>query len=309
MFVARNLSRPVAISDGARVDVVVGNPPWLSYRFMSRAMQARFRDSARGLGVWVGSDEARLVTQTDLSALFFARAAQLYARRPTPDREGGRIAMVMPLAALTRGQFRTFRSGSWHGVTVRFEEAWALDNQEIQPLFRVPTSVLFARRTHALATRVPSRVTAFVGQLPFKDAPEEVANRHVRGFDAPAPSEVSFAAASPYRERFMNGATLYPRQLCLVQRQEAGRLGSNPRAPLVHSEERDRKGEWRNVASIQGAIEVEFLRPVYLGESIAPFRVLGPAEGVVPVIATGDVLSSDQARDRGFSGLANWLKE
>jgi hypothetical protein len=308
-YVARNLSRPVAISDGERADVVVGNPPWLSYRFMSKAMQGRFRDSAKALGVWVGSDEARLVTQTDLSAVFFARATQLYVRPATPEREGGRVAMVMPLATLSRGQFREFRTGSWHGVTVRFDEAWALDNQEIQPLFRVPTCVLFARRTYALATRTPSRVTAFVGRLPFKDAPEELADRHVTVFDAPAPSEVSFAATSPYRERFVNGATLYPRLLCLVQQAEAGRLGSNPRAPLVHSEQRDRKGEWKDVAPLSGAVEVEFLLPVYLGESIAPFRVLSPAEGVVPALAGGDILSSDQARDRGFSGLASWLKE
>jgi hypothetical protein len=310
VFVARNLSRPVAISDGARADVVVGNPPWLSYRFMSRQMQARFRESARAMGVWVGSEEARLVTQTDLSALFFARAAQLYARRPAPQREGGRIAMVMPLAALTRGQFRAFRSGAWHGVTVRFEEAWAPDNQEIQPLFRVPTSVLFARRTHALATRVPSRVTAFVGRLPFKDAPEELADRHVRVFDAPAPSEVSFAAASPYRERFRQGATLVPRMLCLVERAEAGRLGSSDAAPLVRSRRSAlEKKPWIDLEPLQGPIESEFLRPVYLGESIAPFRVLRAFEGIVPVLPGGDVLDARQAADRGLTRLGAWMRE
>ncbi len=255
-FVARNLSRPVAISDGARADVVVGNPPWLSYRFMSKAMQARFRDSARALGVWVGSDEARLVTQTDLSALFFARAAQLYLRCATPEREGGRIAMVMPLAALTRGQFREFRGGAWHSATVRFEEAWVLDNQEIQPLFPVPTCVLFAQRTYALATRVPSRVTAFSGRLPFKDAPEELADRHLTLFDVPAPTEVSFVAASPYRGRFRQGATLVPRMLCLVERADAGRIGSSANAPLVRSRRSTLEKEpWINLEPLQGAVE------------------------------------------------------
>jgi len=308
-FFARNLSRPVALSDGPRADVVIGNPPWLSYRYMSKPMQKRFSEASRALGVWVGKAEARLVTQTDLSGLFFARAAQLYVRSPTPEREGGRIAMVMPLAALTRGQFRAFRSGAWHGTTARFDEAWVLDNQEIQPLFRVPTCVLFARRTHALASRTPSRVTAFVGQLPFKDAPEQVADRHVSVFDAPAPSEVSFAAASPYRDRFLNGATLYPRMLCLVERVETGRLGASLDTPLVQSEQRDRKGEWKKVEPLQGPIEAQFLRPVYLGESIAPFRVLGPAETLVPVLKTGDVLSSEQAIERGFTGLASWEKK
>ncbi|MGO9683442.1 MAG: N-6 DNA methylase [Beijerinckiaceae bacterium] len=309
-FVARNLSRPVAISDGARADVVVGNPPWLSYRFMSKAMQSRFRDSARALGVWVGPDEARLVTQTDLSALFFARAAELYLRPATSERDGGRIAMVMPLAALTRGQFRKFRGGAWHGASVRFEEAWVLDNQEVQPLFRVPTCVLFAQRTHALATRVPSRVTAFAGRLPFKDAPEELADRHLTLFDAPAPTEVSFVAASPYRERFRQGATLVPRMLCLVERADAGRVGTSADAPLVRSRRSTLEKEpWINLEPLQGAVESEFLRRVYLGESIAPFRVLRAFEGIIPVLPHGDVLDARQAVDRGFTRLGAWMTE
>lgn len=309
-FVARNLSRPVAISDGGRVDVVVGNPPWLSYRYMSPPMQARFRESARALGVWVGGDEARLVTQIDLSALFFARSAQLYARQPTPQRDGGRIAMVMPLAALTRGQFRAFRGGSWHRVTVGFEEAWVLDNQEIQPLFRVPTCVVFARRTHALARRTPSRVTAFVGRLPFKDAPEEVADRHLTVFDAPAPSEVSYEARSAYRERFHQGATLVPRMLCLVERVDAGRLGTSAAAPLVRSRRSTlEKQPWRNLDPLQGPVEAEFLRPVFLGESIAPFRVLRAFEGVVPALPDGTVLDARKAGDRGLHRVSEWMRQ
>ena len=310
MFVARNLSRPVAISDGVRADVVVGNPPWLSYRYMSRQMQERFRQSSKALGVWVGGDEARLVTQTDLSGLFFARATQLYARQPTTTEEGGRVAMVMPLAALTRGQFRAFRSGAWHNATVRFEEGWVLDNQEIQPLFRVPTCVLFARRTHALAQRTPSRVTAFVGRLPFKDAPEELADRVVSVFDAPAPSEVSYAAASSYRERFRQGATLVPRMLCFIERVEAGRLGTSAAAPLVRSRRSNLEKEpWRSLAAVQGPVESAFLRPIYLGESIAPFRVLRTFEGVVPVVPAGSLLDARQSGERGLTRLATWLQE
>ncbi len=306
-YVARNLSRPVALSDGPRVDVVVGNPPWLSYRYMSADMQAHFKAQSKEAGVWVAGDEAKLVTQTDLSGLFFVRAVELYLRRPKAGEEGGRIAMVLPLAALTRGQFRAFRTGSWTHATVKFEEAWVLDNQEVSPLFRVPTCVLIAQRTHAKASPTPDRVTTFHGRLPYKDAPEEVANRDLIVFDAPAPSPVSFTAASPYRERFNNGATLYPRLLCLVDREPTGRLGANAKAPIVRSEVRDRKGDWATVEPLRGPVEVEFLRPVYLGESIAPFRTLQPSEGVIPEIGGGDILSSAQASTRGFSHLAKWL--
>ena len=307
-FVARNLSRPVAISDGARVDVVVGNPPWLSYRFMSASMQADFREAARRLGLWIGGDEARLVTQTDLSGLFFARAAELYVHGPGLRQRGGRVAMVLPLAVLSRGQFRAFRSGAWNGVAVAFSQAWVLDNQAIAPLFRVPTCVLFAEVTDGAARPTPRRVTTFAGRLPFKDAPEALADRFVRTQEADAPIAVTFVAQSRYRGRFRNGATLYPRSLCLVERIAAPRIGLNPRAPVVRSEERDRKGIWKTVAPLEGPVEAAFLRPVYLGESIAPYRVLAPAEGVVPIDPDGRLLRARQAGDLAHVDLERWLR-
>ncbi|HEX8416692.1 MAG TPA: N-6 DNA methylase [Methylobacterium sp.] len=309
-FVARNLSRPVALSEGARVDVVFGNPPWLSYRFMSAAMQAKFREAARRLAVWVGPGEARLVTQTDLSGLFFARAAELYAKRPEPRGRGGRVAMVLPLAILSRGQFRAFRTGAWTDLTVAFDEGWVLDNQSVSPLFRVPTCVLFADVTDGHARPTPRRVTAFAGRLPFKDAPEDLADRHLRTavIDAPAPAD--FAAGSPYRELFRQGATLVPRMLCLVQRVLASRLGGSSSAPLVRSRRsRLEDPRYRDLDPLEGAVEREFLRPVFLGESIAPFRILVASEGVIPVTRDGDMIDSAQAGERGFERLGTWLRQ
>ena len=306
-FFARNLSRPVAVSDGARVDVVVGNPPWLSYRYMSAPMQQDFREAARRLGLWVGGDEARLVTQTDLSGLFFARAAELYARRPARRRRGGRVAMVLPLAVLSRGQFRAFRTGAWTGLDVAFGQAWMLDNQSISPLFRVPTCVLFADVTDGPARPTPERVTAFAGRLPFKDAPEALADRVLRTLETATPVAATFVAQSRYRGTFRNGATLYPRSLCLVERLAHPRIGTNPRAPIVRSSERERKGIWKRVELLEGPVEAEFLRPVYLGESIAPYRVLAPSEGVVPISEDGELLTARRAGDLAFGGLERWL--
>ena len=309
-FVARNLSRPVALSEGARVDVVIGNPPWLSYRFMSASMQDKFRETARRLGIWVGPDEARLVTQTDLSGLFFARAAELYARRPAGRRPGGRIAMVLPLAALSRGQFRAFRTGAWTGVAVAFSEGWVLDNQSVSPLFRVPTCVLFADVTSGAPRMTPARVTAFAGRLPFKDAPEELADRYLSSTDADAPRPADFHAGSPYRALFRQGATLVPRMLCLLERVRAGRLGGNLTAPIVRSRRSQlEKLPWKALPTQQGPVELNYIHNVYVGESIAPFRVLGTVEGVIPVAAEGAVLDAKQAAERGAPWLAAWLGE
>lgn len=206
-YMARNLARPIALSATPKMDVIVGNPPWLSYRFMSSELKTRFRDGCRSLNVWVregrnADNEGHLVTQTDLSGYFFARSAELYLNR------GGRIAMVLPLAAMTRGQFSAFRTGRWTQTRVRFTDAWVLDNQDIAPLFRVPTCVIFAEKIAAAdpLSGMPDQVTAFFGRPPRKDASVADLGTRVTARRAYAPSVATFGAGSPYRNRFQQGA-------------------------------------------------------------------------------------------------------
>src|SRR4029077_15919683 len=130
--------------------------------------------------------------------------------------EGGRIAFVMPLAAMTRGQFEKFRSGAFHSKKVQFDGAWVLD-ADVQPLFPVPACVLFATAHRGLGKGLPETVRRFSGELPCRDPPEGVAAKVLRAIDgAPRPDEASYEEGSAYRSAFRQGATLVPRMLCLV---------------------------------------------------------------------------------------------
>ena len=162
-YVARNLTRPLWLSSpGERAHVVLGNPPWLSYRFMSDEMREHFRRECQSRGLWAGG---KLASHQDLSAYFFARAVELYL---TDD---GSIAFVMPFAAMTRAQFRGFRTGAFGAVHTRFTAAWTLD-ENVQPLFPVPSCVLFAHP--GPRGSLPAQVLAFRGHLPRRDAsPDE----------------------------------------------------------------------------------------------------------------------------------------
>lgn len=299
-YVARNLSRPLYLSaDERRADVLVGNPPWLALRHMSDDLHKRFKDLAKGQNIYVGG---KLATQNDLSALFFVRAVALYLR------PGGRIAFVMPLAAMTRGQFEKFRSGNFYSKNVQFKDAWVLD-ADVQPLFPVPSCVLFAHAGRGLGKGLPDAVRRYSGTLPFRDAPEAVADKSLKVVNrAPRPTEASYEEGSPYRDAFHQGASLVPRMLCLVDRRTEGRIGTNPRMPLVESRRSaQEKLPWRNLHKIEHAVEAKFLRPVLLGESIVPFRVFRPFEGVVPVDDAGTMLNADGAANRGKAGLAGWM--
>ncbi|WP_298373541.1 N-6 DNA methylase [Azospirillum sp.] len=300
-YVARNLSRPLAYSAaGGWAQVVVGNPPWVALRHMNADLQKRFKELAKGERVFVGG---KFATQNDLCALFAVRAAHLYLR------SGGRLALVLPMAALTRGQFEPLRKGSFHSVRIAWDEAWTMDDR-VQPLFPVPSCVVFGRR-RALAQPLPDTVRAYSGSLPLRDAPESVADARLSVTDgAPALEVGSFTGGSAYRKAFRQGATLVPRMLCFVERKVMGRLGADPSAPNVVSRRSSQeKQPWKDLPGIESRVEAEFLRPILLGESIVPYRVIRPLEGVIPVADNGAVLDAEGAINRGIGHLNTWMRK
>lgn len=300
-YVARNLSRPLAFSAaGGWAHVVVGNPPWVAYRHMSEDLQKRFKTLARNERVFVGG---KFATQNDLCALFAIRAMALYLR------SAGRLAFVLPLAALTRGQYDRFRTGSFDSARVAWDAAWTMDDS-VQPLFPVPSCVVFGRR-RATSKPMPDKVRAYSGNLPMRDAPEEVADERLTVIEnAPALEVGRFHGGSAYRKAFRQGATLVPRMLCLVERKSMGRLGVDLSAPnVVSRRSTQEKRPWKELPGVENKVEAEFLHPVLLGESILPYRVFRPFEGVVPVTPKGEVLDAKAAADRGIGGLHGWMRK
>ena len=310
-YVARNLSRPIWLStEGERPDVIVGNPPWLSYRYMAAPIQKQFREESIRLGVWVGS--AGRVSHQDLSGYFYARCTELYLE------PGATIALVMPHAAMSRHHFERFLIGRFSSpqgrpkreqvfASVRFDEAWGFD-ESVQPLFPVPSCVLFGRAGEAGA--LPRSITAFAGDLPRRDATPAEAKAALRVREEPWP-ETSSATVSPYRKGFRAGAIVFPRVLFVVERATVGRLGSDPAAPLIKSRRTVlEKKPWRDLPALEGRVEARFLRPLYLGESIAPFRLLDASLAVIPWDdAAGRLLDRDAARSAGHLNLSRWLTE
>ena len=305
-YVARNLSRPLAYSAGERrANVLLGNPPWVAFRHMSADLQKQFKELAQGLGVYVGRKSA---SHNDLSALFTARAASLYLRG------SGRLAFVLPLAALTRGQFERLRSGAFHDGAIQWDEVWTMDDS-VQPLFPVPACAVFGRR-RATSKPMPETVRAYSGPLPTRDASEATVDRLIAEAkfkvteNAPKLTEAVSSGGSPYREAFRAGATLFPRMLCFVERKSLGRLGHDPSAPLVTSRRSaQEKAPWKSLPAIENPVEAQFLRPTLLGESILPYRVFRPFEAVIPATEKGEILDSRAAVERRFDRLAGWMRK
>jgi len=162
-FYVRNLARPLWLSRPEnRVDCIVGNPPWLAYRFMTIEMQVAFRQMSEERGLWAG---ASVATHQDLSGLFLVRAVELYLK------PAGRFSLVMPLAVLSRRQFAGLRKGhfatSSGEVDVAFGTPW--DLHQVKPnLFRVPPCVVSGKRS-TTPSALPVEAECWSGRLPGRN--------------------------------------------------------------------------------------------------------------------------------------------
>jgi len=189
-------------------------------------------------------------------------------------RDGGALALVLPYAALNAPVFAGMRDGSMGRVRVAITGGWGLER--VWPIFgaqsgssTTSTCVLFGERD--------------------------------RGEDQ--------FAASPYRKRFRQGATLTPRRFFLVEDAPAGRLQSRRDAPRVRGRVGNLdKRPWTSVEPPEGSVERAFVRRIALGESVAPYRVLDLVTGVGPM-ENCTILTAASADAHGHRGLAAWLRD
>ncbi|GLC63031.1 hypothetical protein PLESTB_001973500 [Pleodorina starrii] len=297
-YYIRNVSRPTWLArDDNQVDVLVGNPPWLSYRHMSKDMQAIFKRLSKARYFWHNESTA---THQDLAGLFIARTVERFL---TGD---GSFAFVVPNAVIDRDYWAGFRNGEFLDVNVAFTPSW--DLRRIRPhLFPRGSAVVFGHRSR-WATTMPSQILRWEGRAP---APHALAGEPLETLTR-TPGTVSItseADRSVYAPRFANGATLYPRALFRVEPNATSVLGVPHGRRAVRSQRSStEKAPWVNIPPLTGIVESEFIWPAILGEHIAPFRILGADEFVLPMTTRGNVLDPSEPQIDRWSGLADWMR-
>ncbi|MGC0236843.1 Eco57I restriction-modification methylase domain-containing protein [Arthrobacter sp. SD76] len=283
-YYVRNLVRPLWLSmPENRVDVLVGNPPWLRYSKMPGAMQDRYKRLAKERNLLSGTLGA---SARDLSTLFVTRAVELYLK---PE---GRFGFVMPHGTLTRKPHHGFRTGRWNtnsqtvsGLAASFEESWEF--VRIRTGFPMVSCVIFGRKVASTsASSMPSVTKNWKGTFSnHAQTWEKVQDRvtitpgRVTQHDPSEPAPVS-----PYAKRFRQGALILPRMLVCVERVDAGPLGAGAgRVKLTSRRSTQDKEPWKFLDSLTATVSESFVFPLLLGETVLPYRMQKPLECVVPI--------------------------
>lgn len=277
--------------------MLIGNPPWLRYSKMTSAMQTRYKTLAGDRGLLSGALGA---SGRDLSTLFVVRSVELYLR------PGGSFAFVVPHGVLTRRPHAGFRTGHWSSsktghLAVAFTQPW--DLSKVTTGFPMVSCVVYGGLTEK-PHPIPATVTTWTGRLVKTNVSWAIAQPKITIGTGTLGVVSDEAAASPYKKKFRNGAILYPRMLLFVVPAPAGPLGAGAgRVSLTSRRTSTEKRPWSTVESLRGTVEGRFVRPVHLGETVVPYRLLKPLDAVLPVTTSG-ILTEQQIEDQ--AALAGW---
>ena len=134
-FLLTNAARPHEIAQDP-VDMVIGNPPWLTLMDMQASdYRERVRSIAREFGLVQQGDPIANMSHLDTSTVFAVFCAQHFL---PPDR--GRVAFVLPRSVMAGAkQHARFREGR---IRFRYQPAEAIDLRHVEPLFRIPACVM-----------------------------------------------------------------------------------------------------------------------------------------------------------------------
>lgn len=320
-FILKNIYKPLFLRD-QKFDLLIGNPPWLAYRFVESVdYQTFLKDLILKKYNLLGSERAELITQMELATLFFARSADLYLAK------NGKISFVMPRGVFVGDQHHNFRQ-ALYSPEMKFQEL--IDLEDVDPLFRMPSCVItagFGKNTYPVDTLV------LEGNLGQKNSKLDEAYKHLKQikkkFQYYEIGQRSFLESeefekvlrviekgkrSHYFESFTQGATIVPRSVWFVEPVVHRMFGIDPTKPSLQTSQRaiDRAKEDYQDVRLKGEVESKFLFKVATGSELAPFCATTLPIAVLPIESDAGnyrIINSEEAQERGFTGLRNWLLE
>ncbi len=259
-YILRNTCSP-AFLRYRKFHTVVGNPPWLAYRYIQdEGYQKEIKKLMYDYKL-LSPQEKKLNTQMELATLFFEHCRRAYLN------EQGTVAFVMPRSVLTAAkQHEAFQSVGFTRI---------LDLQQVEPLFNVETCVVIREQNRHQSTMIPT--TSFAGKLPAHEGRLVDFETMLHRQESTTTFIQQTAIASPYYfAHMMNGANLYPRNLVFVTSADPdllpGRIASTTTMRTDPSVNEEAKTPWKGLKLV-GHVDASFLYATLLSKNLVPFGI------------------------------------
>jgi hypothetical protein len=296
VFMMRNIYAPLRLKE-KQFDLVVGNPPWISFKFIENPEYKRFIKAEVFKYKLLNPKQTSLFTHLDTSTAFYAKTADIYLSA------NGILAFVMPRSVLTAAkQHEAFKKQQSPKMNI----LKIIDTEKVNPLFNVDACVIIAKK--GSLTKYPVERDIVSGNLPEKNLRLKFASKYlsiIKSKFSPVEKEEKI---SPYYSEVLEGASIVPRTLWFI-RFVPGAFGLNPDTPSIESLVLpDAKEPWKNII-LKGETESDFIFASITGKFLLPFKpLLQPI--ILPIKKINGkfkIFSPPDLRKEGKLKMADWL--
>ncbi len=317
-FIVQNLYKPYFLKD--KFTYIIGNPPWFTF---SSIKNEKYQNTLNALAekYQVKPDKVANFPHLEIAAIFLAYCTNYFLK------EEGKLAFVLPRSFFSADHHDNTRSGNARGF--KLTDIW--DLQDVMPLFRIPSCVLFAQKAIVLKGIAKAGLTGktFAGRLPAHNCNLIAANKKlteetVTWFYAKQGSSSAYSntktkssnKVNPYKKLFKQGATIVPRTFYFVELTQemptdfVDRIINLKTSDAVQP---DAKAPWKGL-DFKGRIESQFVFRTALSKSILPFNLYKPDLVILPItisetkgIKKIKIHNATELRKEGFLHVAKWF--
>lgn len=319
-FIVQNLYKPYFLNK--KFDYVIGNPPWFTYgsikneEYQNQLNQLAEKYTVKPLTV-------KNFPNLEIAAIFLSYCSSYFLK------ENGKIAFVLPRSFFSADHHDNTRSGKAKGF--RLTQIWDLN--DVSPLFRIPSGVLFAEKAVVKRALPASGLSgiSFAGNLSaqncnLKTALPKLIEEPNKWFYIQQGKSSAFSTrkakaqnkVNPYKQEFKRGAELSPRTFYFIELTQSTPTDWEDRIINIKTSDEiqpDAKVPWKGL-SFTGKIESNFIFRTALSKSILPFALYKPDLIVLPIsIETNNsntkkikLNSAKELLQSGYSNAAKWFQ-
>jgi hypothetical protein len=293
-FILKNAYKPAYLRN-KKVDYVIGNPPWLAYRYIK---DPEYKNRVKELTIendLLRGDEVKLFTQMDTSTLFYVHSIKHFLKK------NGSIAFVLPKTTILPAKQHA------HFQELGFTEIH--DFTDISPLFNVRSVLLVRKPESVLSNALPCYF--YEGKLPKKNMEWKEASFYIKIASGKWNFLKSGIQSEYYYDKFLQGATIVPRCFWFVQQDQSATY--NEKIPFLETADEafdESKEQWR--LKINGRIEKQFLFYTVLAKGILPFSIIRKELVFIPLVIGRDspyMVDSGALLAEGKVNASKWLTE
>lgn len=286
-FILQNLYKPYFLNN--KFDFVIGNPPWFTY---SSVRNEEYQKVLLSIAVAynVKPERSANMPHLEIAAIFMSYCSDYFLN------SGGKLAFVLPRSFYNADHHSNTRNGSAKGF--RITKTWDLDN--VNPLFRVPSCVLFASKNNN-NTKAPNEFDAvvFKGRLPLHNCFWDFAKNYLHETNTKIyfarqgkSSALSYSdnikqqKTNPYKKLFKQGATIVPRAFYFIEMNQNYPKDWISRILEIKTSkeiENDAKKPWKGI-ELLSKMESEFIYRTAISKNILPFNLYNPLLVTLPLL-------------------------